>query len=132
MSSKKCPNCGLYNMESALRCDCGYDFPSGQITDSYLTYAEKMNAEIKVGNGRGRYIWRWILDILGWLLVVIGGLLAIASSPFLLDWIQVFNKYQSWQLPEEHTLDCIFGVPFLVGGILLLFIGKKIISRKKV
>jgi hypothetical protein len=35
------PNCGLYNMESAIRCDCGYDFPSGQITNSYLSNAEK-------------------------------------------------------------------------------------------
>ena len=91
-----------------------------------------MNTENKVRNGKGRYIWGWILDILGCLFVVIGGLLAIGSSPFLLDWIQVFNKYHSWQLPEEHTIDCIFGVPFLVGGILLMFIGKKIISRKKV
>jgi hypothetical protein len=41
MSSKKCPNCGLYNMESAIRCDCGYDFPSGQITESLLSNTEK-------------------------------------------------------------------------------------------
>jgi hypothetical protein len=40
MSSKKCPNCGLYNMESAIRCDCGYDFASGQIEDSYLRNAK--------------------------------------------------------------------------------------------
>ena len=33
----KCPNCGLINPESALRCDCGYDFPSGTMKESYLT-----------------------------------------------------------------------------------------------
>jgi hypothetical protein len=36
MPSKKCPHCGLYNHETALRCDCGYDFQSGQIQQSYL------------------------------------------------------------------------------------------------
>lgn len=36
MSTKKCPNCGLENVESALRCDCGYDFTSGQVEGSYL------------------------------------------------------------------------------------------------
>ena len=37
MPSKKCPHCGLYNYEIALRCDCGYDFQSGQIQQSYLS-----------------------------------------------------------------------------------------------
>jgi hypothetical protein len=32
----KCPNCDLVNPETALRCDCGYDFQSGQIKGSYL------------------------------------------------------------------------------------------------
>ena len=32
----KCPNCGLINPDSAQRCDCGYDFASGQVKQSYL------------------------------------------------------------------------------------------------
>jgi hypothetical protein len=32
----KCPNCGLINPESAQRCDCGYDFYSNRIEQSYL------------------------------------------------------------------------------------------------
>jgi hypothetical protein len=31
-----CPNCGLVNSESAQRCDCGYDFNSKTIKDSFL------------------------------------------------------------------------------------------------
>ena len=27
----KCPNCGLENPSSALRCDCGYDFEKKQV-----------------------------------------------------------------------------------------------------
>jgi uncharacterized membrane protein YvbJ len=41
MSSKKCPKCGLINAESALRCDCGYDFSSGQIKGSLLGLKEQ-------------------------------------------------------------------------------------------
>ncbi len=32
----RCPKCELINPESALRCDCGYDFPTGTIKESYL------------------------------------------------------------------------------------------------
>lgn len=31
MADKKCPNCGLWNSEVAMICDCGYDFTSNQI-----------------------------------------------------------------------------------------------------
>jgi hypothetical protein len=37
MSDKKCPKCGMWSSESALRCDCGYDFISREIKGSYLT-----------------------------------------------------------------------------------------------
>jgi hypothetical protein len=36
VSSKKCPHCGLYSTEAALRCDCGYDFASMEMKSSYL------------------------------------------------------------------------------------------------
>lgn len=35
MSEKKCPNCGLWNPPSAMRCDCGYDFDSNSIQASF-------------------------------------------------------------------------------------------------
>jgi hypothetical protein len=33
----KCPNCGLFNPDSAQRCDCGFDFKTATIQASYLT-----------------------------------------------------------------------------------------------
>lgn len=36
MASKNCPKCGLISAASAIRCDCGYDFASGKVKDSYL------------------------------------------------------------------------------------------------
>jgi hypothetical protein len=35
----KCPRCGLFNPESAQRCDCGFDFESRTVKESYLTQA---------------------------------------------------------------------------------------------
>jgi hypothetical protein len=32
----KCPNCKLINPAGSERCDCGYDFSSGEIKDSYV------------------------------------------------------------------------------------------------
>jgi hypothetical protein len=43
----KCPHCGLTNPEGALRCDCGYDFHSEVIKESYLT---KSGASLPTAN----------------------------------------------------------------------------------
>ncbi len=32
----KCPRCGLINPDTALRCDCGYDFPTQSVRESYV------------------------------------------------------------------------------------------------
>ena len=41
---KSCPNCHLTNPDSALRCDCGYDFGSGTMQESYLPAKERLPA----------------------------------------------------------------------------------------
>ena len=37
----KCPRCRLENPPTAQRCDCGYDFPTGQLKPSYLPAHEQ-------------------------------------------------------------------------------------------
>lgn len=33
----ECPHCKLFNPDSAQRCDCGYDFSTGVVEQSFLT-----------------------------------------------------------------------------------------------
>jgi hypothetical protein len=37
----KCPKCDLINPATALRCDCGYDFLSKEVEESYLSPRER-------------------------------------------------------------------------------------------
>ena len=39
---KDCPICHLSNPDAALRCDCGYDFTSCKLEQSYLTQQKRM------------------------------------------------------------------------------------------
>src|SRR5712692_1563163 len=48
MPAKKCPKCALFSHETALRCDCGYDFTSGAMEESYL----KDREQIKQNKGK--------------------------------------------------------------------------------
>jgi len=38
---KDCPKCRLANPENAMRCDCGYDFASNTVEESYLPAKER-------------------------------------------------------------------------------------------
>jgi hypothetical protein len=77
MPDKRCPNCGLYNPETALRCDCGYDFPSGTMKRPYGAQGEKQK----------RRLVTWVLLLL--LLLSIGFVCWVLIGP------AIGNVYQN-------------------------------------
>ena len=45
MPSKKCPNCDLLNPDSAMVCDCGYNFSQGTVRKSLQEPAQSIREE---------------------------------------------------------------------------------------
>lgn len=43
-----CPNCNLVNPPTAARCDCGYDFKTDTVKESYLTERDKQLSKPKI------------------------------------------------------------------------------------
>jgi hypothetical protein len=52
----KCPRCGLINPDTALRCDCGYDFAAKEIRESYVAAAENAKAGNETNRRFGRFV----------------------------------------------------------------------------
>ena len=54
--SHKCPRCGLFSPEEAIRCDCGYDFKTQTVESSYLVahVLQKHGGEHKILEGLAR------------------------------------------------------------------------------
>ena len=62
----KCPNCRLENPPNAQRCDCGYDFTSNKVRESYVKESTKKPS-----------IYVWIFTVF---LTISGGLFGILIS----------------------------------------------------
>jgi uncharacterized RDD family membrane protein YckC len=77
----KCPNCKLENPPGAERCDCGYDFISGNMKESYLGEQGPSPAEkIAQTQNAGLVTRRWgatVVDLAVLLLIIIFPVLII-------------------------------------------------------
>ena len=66
----RCPKCKLENPPTAQRCDCGYDFASGQMKESYLTKSGPKRG-LKAGSRKPS---GWLMGA-GWIFSFLGGLI---------------------------------------------------------
>jgi len=109
MTDKKCPKCGLWSLESAMICDCGYLFDK-----QYEPSIDESTKDQKQPH----------LDSLA---VILGGLLSIAGIVLIVA--SIIN-------PPTGGEGFFLLINLGLGGVLLLIglpifiIGSKIISRK--
>jgi len=155
----KCPKCELFNPDSAMKCNCGYDFQTGTMGKTYLTkkVEEKNNKdEIKkdrklcllffllwcTSSGIARLIGENsddLLYLLGFAVAVVGFICFIISSIF------VYRLYKWYSSPKAPPLIMsivyFFGVifplvPTLIGAGIIwksrkLLIDKNIVEESK-
>ena len=103
----KCPNCNLINPDSAIRCDCGYDFVQLKITDSFYYNEDDRNYSCGISNSIGN-IFGGLLPILGLFLII----------PYLSGTISLS------ELISEYVVSIIIGI------IIYLITPKTIITNK--
>ena len=115
----KCPNCGLINPESSIRCDCGYDFKNKRILKSYIVEKPiETKYEYKSYLLTRMFFWAFILfviffwiillhspssdrSILGLTILSIGIIFFSFKSPFYL----IFNL-------DHIIFHSMFGIKF--------------------
>ena len=91
----ECPKCGLESPESAQRCDCGYDFETGAMEQSYLT-SRQQGISGKKGFDIGevlRFGSRTTWENLGFFVLLL-----------LLAWVVVFIPQTVARLLAEEAL----------------------------
>jgi len=90
----KCPRCGLINPDGAIRCDCGYDFKTGEVKNSFLRSSG-------ISMGHGRHESEVPVEIIKW-----------NWGAFLLTWI--------WGLANKVYISLLALIPFV--GIVMAFV----------
>ena len=79
----QCPRCRLINPDIAARCDCGYDFESGTMQESYLVqdFRQRHPDAAAWLRERGRRDTKE-----GAICVALGGIVTAASYSFAPEW----------------------------------------------
>lgn len=117
----KCPHCMLENPPGALRCDCGYDFPTGTRKESDLTTrADKL---VGIGGLPVEHANRWRRRLLALQYVV-----TLFSGVVLCDWAisEVFNlPANATESLTEISLKCAIGVAILGAAFTRRWINPK-------
>lgn len=121
----KCPTCRLINPDTALRCDCGYDFQSGKMERPYHDVKTPMPA--------------WIVAVLaiqavfGFMVILGRGESGIDQSPLpLLLWASVvglvyfqMTRGKNWARIALAILAFPIGLLFLLSSDLKSFIRER-------
>lgn len=119
----KCPNCKLLNPPGAMRCDCGYDFATGEIQPVSGTSRPRSSANtLKAPNNRGPAATAGVYS-LAVLLLALGFLCKYAGDAITRQQ-RVGSTLTSPSAEASaravlNTATTHGGIVFILGGILL-------------
>jgi hypothetical protein len=106
----ECPKCRLLNPPNAIRCDCGWDFTSNTMRESYLTPTRTSPSRAGFGG----------IDMMGWASLVIGALASIVGTSVLVA-------------PDvDESIRAQGATKSLIFAALAIAYGLALIKRKKV
>lgn len=111
----ECPMCKLENPDSAVRCDCGYDFKKRTVEQSYLTANEKSYGVSRKPSDA--------LIIIGWITSILGGWLGILIACSIV-YGKDYNNRLEYKYDEESRK---IGKNMLIVSICITALG--IIAR---
>jgi len=111
MATKKCPNCGLENPASATICECGYDFPEGEVSTVRVDPDPQVDTD---GKSKPKSVKQVLAIALGILFILFG-------APFLLG--GVVNLIAEGRLDFGLILLEI-GLSSIIGGVWILRVSR--------
>src|SRR5262245_37136235 len=88
----KCPRCNLINPDSALRCDCGWDFSTGAIN-------EKMKRPTSVS------VIAWILIVNSILSLIVT--LVVIDNPIVMELMAKLMAKSPLPIPFQVMMGCV-------------------------
>lgn len=132
----RCPNCSLINADSALRCDCGYDFAAKQMKESFaqspifLRYGDVLEKQAIPSNAQSSWadLKPWLLaSVLGSIVTLVAGIpLGWAGMNVMETTLRLLNAPPIMRPGELGPVLCIGPLGVGIACLEWLVLGRRI------
>lgn len=132
MPDKRCPRCHLWNSETALACDCGFDFSTGAMPNTQTSESPPVSASWRISLSSISVVLLPVFVLAAYLITKLGRitpLLTILLFAMLIlppiYWLLYFTHQQrSWAryLMLLMGLACVLVIGLIIAAFVLRFL----------